>query len=68
MKPNYTTISVETAVDGCGENCPDLDIDTNGIVMRAVDTQEVMHQYNNPKCRNTEKCRRLLDCIGQSKV
>lgn len=55
-----TTIKVITAVSGCGENCPDMEIDVQGYRI----TDEMGNSYmtgNAPKCRYTERCKRAIE-------
>lgn len=55
-----TTIKVITAVNGCGENCPDMEIDVQGY--RVID--DMGNGYitgNAPKCRYIELCKHAIE-------
>lgn len=55
-----TMIKVITAVDGCGKNCPDMEIDVHGY--RIKDSRGNRYVIgNSPKCRYTERCKSAIE-------
>lgn len=58
-----TMIEVMTAFDGCGKNCPDLDIDERGY--RLYGERKNVWDGNAPICRNAEKCKRIGEYLEQ---